>query len=125
MVVNHLAYPAYPLQWMLQYPEMALLERPFCNSYRIAQDVPDERATQRVCVSQIPLAWGEYRGGSQQSGLAFQDNSGKLRFVTNIPCDGVPQVALELRRTKQPRNSDLRENPILENLDSRTLQPQP
>ncbi len=55
---------------------------------------------QAMCVAQVPSAWGEYKGGSQQSGLAFQANDGTLRFVTNVPCDGVPQVALEIRRTR-------------------------
>ena len=54
---------------------------------------------QAACVSYVPRAWGQYRGGSQQSGLAFEDASGTLRFITNVPCDGTPQVALELRRT--------------------------
>ena len=70
------------------------------NFGRKTSAAPQSGCGQPMCVSQIPLAWGEYKGGSQQSGLAFQDNSGTLRFVTNIPCDGVPQVALELRRTK-------------------------
>jgi hypothetical protein len=34
-----------------------------------------------------------------QSGLAFEDSAGTLRFLTNIPCDGTPAVALEIRRT--------------------------
>lgn len=52
-----------------------------------------------TCVSYIPAAWGEYKGGNQQSGLAFEDNTGTLRFVTNLPCDSTPQPALEIRRT--------------------------
>jgi len=54
---------------------------------------------QAACVSYVPRIWGQFRGGSQQSGLAFEDASGTLRFVTNVPCEGTPQVALELRRT--------------------------
>lgn len=54
---------------------------------------------QAACVSSIPRAWGQYRGGSQQSGLAFEDSAGTLRFLTNVPCGSTPQVALELRRT--------------------------
>jgi hypothetical protein len=53
---------------------------------------------QAGCVSLVPREWGDYKGGSYQSGLAFQDNSGTLRFVTNVPC-GATQVALEIRRT--------------------------
>jgi len=53
-----------------------------------------------VCVSQVPQAWGQFKGGSEQSGLAFEDGQGTLRFITNIPCNGaVPTVALEVRRT--------------------------
>jgi hypothetical protein len=70
------------------------------NLGRKTSAAPQSSYGQAMCVSQIPLSWGEFKGGSQQSGLAFQDTSGTLRFVTNIPCDGVPQVALELRRTK-------------------------
>ena len=55
---------------------------------------------QPLCSSQIPSSWGEYRGGSQQSGFAFEDSNGTLRFITNVPCDGTPQVALEIRRVK-------------------------
>jgi len=28
------------------------------------------------CVSSIPLAWSQFKGGNQQSGLAFQDCAG-------------------------------------------------
>lgn len=53
-----------------------------------------------VCVAQVPQAWGQFKGGSQQSGLAFEDSHGTLRFVTNLPCGGgTPLVALEVRRT--------------------------
>ena len=38
-------------------------------------------------------------GASTQSGFAFEDNAGTLRFVTNVPCDGTPVVALKIRRT--------------------------
>jgi hypothetical protein len=51
------------------------------------------------CVASVPKAWGAYKGGSAQSGLAFEDSAGTLRFLTNIPCDGAPAVALEIRRT--------------------------
>jgi len=52
-----------------------------------------------TCVSYIPQAWGEFKGGSAQSGLAFQDSRGTIRFVTNATCDGTPIPALEIRRT--------------------------
>ena len=56
---------------------------------------------QPFCTSYVPRAWGQYRGGSQQSGLAFEDSVGTLRFVTSVPCQGTPQVALEIRRTPE------------------------
>jgi hypothetical protein len=54
---------------------------------------------QPMCVSYVPRAWGPYRGGSQQSGPAFEDSAGTLRFVTSLPCQGTPEVSLEIRRT--------------------------
>jgi hypothetical protein len=51
------------------------------------------------CVATVPKSWGTYRGGSTQAGLAFEDSAGTLRFLTNIPCDGSPVVALEIHRT--------------------------
>jgi hypothetical protein len=51
------------------------------------------------CVATIPKSWGEFKGGDAQSGLAFEDNAGTLRFMTNVPCGGTPQVALEVRRS--------------------------
>ena len=51
------------------------------------------------CVANVPRAWGQYKGGSAQSGLAFEDANGTLRFLTNIPCGAVPVVALEIHRT--------------------------
>jgi|SRR5580700_4894659 hypothetical protein len=50
------------------------------------------------CVSNVPKSWGQFKGGSAQSGLAFEDNAGTLRFLTNIPCGATPLVALEVRR---------------------------
>jgi hypothetical protein len=51
------------------------------------------------CVATVPKAWGQYRGGSAQSGLSFEDANGTLRFITNLPCGAVPTVALEIRRS--------------------------
>jgi hypothetical protein len=53
-----------------------------------------------LCISSVPIAWGQFKGGSQQAGFAFQDTAGTLRFITNVPCNGVPQIALEIHRTK-------------------------
>lgn len=51
------------------------------------------------CVASVPKSWGQFRGGSAPSGLAFEDSAGILRFLTNISSDGTPAVALEIRRT--------------------------
>ena len=51
------------------------------------------------CVTTIPKAWGQFKGGNSQTGIAFEDTAGTLRFVTNIPCGGTPLVALEVRRS--------------------------
>jgi hypothetical protein len=51
------------------------------------------------CTSKIPRAWGDFKGGSAQSGLAFQAPDGTLRFVTNVPCGSEPPVALKIIRT--------------------------
>ena len=56
-----------------------------------------------ACVSYVPREWGQYKGGSNQAGLAFEDTSGTLRFVTNLPCGAVPVVSLEIRRPA-PKN---------------------
>ena len=51
------------------------------------------------CVTSVPRAWGEYKGGSAQSGLAFQAPDGTLRFLTNLPCGSQAVVALKIMRT--------------------------
>jgi hypothetical protein len=52
-----------------------------------------------MCVSSVPKEWGQFKGGSEQTGLAFEDSQGTLRFVTSFPCNGVtPPIALEVRR---------------------------
>ena len=58
------------------------------------------QATLGVCVSTVPQAWGQFKGGSEQTGLAFEDTRGTLRFVTSFPCNGItPPIALEITRT--------------------------
>jgi hypothetical protein len=59
-----------------------------------------------ACVSQIPQAWGEFKGGSYQAGLAFQDSKGTLRFVTNVPCGNTPIPVLEIHRTTGSGNNN-------------------
>jgi hypothetical protein len=54
---------------------------------------------QAQCRSFVPLEWGDFKGSSSGFGLAFQDSTGTIRFVTNATCEGVPPVALEVRRT--------------------------
>ncbi|HEX4380837.1 MAG TPA: hypothetical protein VH022_12420 [Candidatus Acidoferrum sp.] len=51
------------------------------------------------CIASVPKSWGTFRGASAQSGLAFEDSTGTIRFLTNIPCDGIPSVSLEIHRT--------------------------
>jgi hypothetical protein len=58
------------------------------------------------CVALVPRAWGVYRGGSAQSGLAFEDSAGTLRFLTNIPCGGTPVVSLEIRRSANSNGNE-------------------
>ena len=58
------------------------------------------------CVSYVPQAWGEYKGGSYQTRLAFQDGKGTMRFVTNMPCDGTPLPVLEIRRSAATNNNN-------------------
>jgi hypothetical protein len=58
----------------------------------------------QTCVSYVPKAWGTYRGGSQQSGLSFEDSTGTLRFVTQLPCNGEAIPALVIQRTAPAAN---------------------
>lgn len=52
-----------------------------------------------TCVSQVPETWGQFEGGSEQTGIAFEDPHGTIRFVTNFPCNHtVPPVALIVKR---------------------------
>jgi hypothetical protein len=67
--------------------------------YAAAPGKPTPQLWNPGCVASVPRAWGTFRGGSAQSGLAFEDSAGTLRFLTNIPCNGTPVVALEIRRT--------------------------
>jgi hypothetical protein len=67
--------------------------------YAAAPKKPAPQVWTPGCVATVPKSWGAYKGGSAQSGLAFEDSAGTLRFLTNIPCDGTPLVALEILRT--------------------------
>jgi len=57
------------------------------------------------CVASVPKSWGQFRGGAAQTGLAFEDGAGTLRFLTDIPCGGTPVVKLEIRRTAENAQS--------------------
>jgi hypothetical protein len=70
-------------------------------SFRMYASIPNAPKPQTWtpgCVASVPRSWGTFKGASTQSGLAFEDSAGTLRFLTNIPCDGSPVVALEIRR---------------------------
>ena len=51
------------------------------------------------CVAGVPKTWRTFRGASAQSGLAFEDASGTIRFLTNVPCNGTPIPSLTVVRT--------------------------
>jgi hypothetical protein len=70
--------------------------------YAGAPKPPSPQVWTPGCVASVPKSWGVFKGASTQSGLAFEDSAGTLRFLTNIPCDGAPVVALEIRRTVVP-----------------------
>ncbi len=65
---------------------------------RKAKAAPQLSYGQAACTCYVPVEWGEYKGSSEHYGIVFQDNSGTLRFITNVPCPGTPPVALEIRR---------------------------
>jgi hypothetical protein len=46
------------------------------------------------------------KGSSEHYGVVFQDSSGTLRFITNVPCEATPQIALEIRRGAPPNCAD-------------------
>ncbi len=66
---------------------------------RRAKAAPQMGYGQPGCISYVPPEWGDYKGSSQQYGVAFQDNKGTLRFITTVACQTTPQVALEIRRS--------------------------
>ena len=40
------------------------------------------------CTVAVPKSWGEFKGGSE-FGLAFEDQTGTLRFVLHPPCASI------------------------------------
>lgn len=89
---------------LLRFLAVAFLIQPVGTSLDAPSRVNSQTTYGYTCVSYIPAEWGEFKGGNQQSGLAFQDRTGTLRFVTNLPCDSTPQPALEIRRTPPKQN---------------------
>jgi hypothetical protein len=77
-----------------------------CMAVRSTKADPQISTFGSPCVSYVPQAWGENKGGSYQTGLAFQDGKGTLRFVTNMPCDGTPLPVLEIRRSAANNNNN-------------------
>ena len=69
---------------------------------RKAKAAPQLVFGQPACKSYVPPNWGEYKGSSEHYGVVFEDSSGTLRFVTNVPCEATPQIALEIRRSAPP-----------------------
>jgi hypothetical protein len=69
---------------------------------RKAKAAPQIGFGQPACRSSVPLEWGEYKGSSEHYGVVFQNSAGTLRFVTNVPCEATPQIALEIRRGSVP-----------------------
>jgi hypothetical protein len=67
--------------------------------YAAAPGKPQPQVWTPGCIASVPRSWGTFRGASSQSGLAFEDSAGTIRFLTNIPCDGTPVVSLEIHRT--------------------------
>jgi hypothetical protein len=52
------------------------------------------------CVVYVPREWGEYQSADRY-GISFKDESGTLRFVSQLPCSGLDaplHIALEIRR---------------------------
>lgn len=71
-------------------------------THRTKAAPPQTGLGQPACRSYVPQEWGEYKGSSEHFGVVFQDNSGTLRFLTNVPCEATPQIALEIRRGSPP-----------------------
>lgn len=62
-----------------------------------------KESVQPTCIITVPLSWGEFKGASNDLGLAFQDSAGTLRFIRDSGCEmpgfqRFPPVFLEVRR---------------------------
>ncbi len=67
--------------------------------YAAAPQPPKPQDWTPGCVAGVPKSWGTFRGASAQSGLAFEDANGTIRFLTNVPCNGTPIPSLTVLRT--------------------------
>lgn len=58
----------------------------------------------KPCRVLVPAEWGAYKGMSRGTGLIFEDKTGTLRIISDIPCDtdsgpvSSPRVLVELYR---------------------------
>ena len=58
------------------------------------------------CQVTIPAEWGAFKGASEKIGMVFEDQSGTLRVISDMPCgtSGAvivrPVVQVEIHRTK-------------------------
>ena len=61
---------------------------------------PQQQNTFGRCIATIPSDWGTYKGYAQGFGLVFEDSSGTLRFIKQLPCglEGTPAVLVEIHR---------------------------
>jgi len=52
------------------------------------------------CILNVPQEWGTFKGMSERWGLMFEDSSGNIRSITQMPCglEDTPNVALEIHR---------------------------
>jgi hypothetical protein len=70
-------------------------QQPMANSQK--------ESVQPTCIVTVPSNWGEFKGASNDFGLAFQDSAGTLRFIRNSGCEiagfqRFPAAFLEVRR---------------------------
>ena len=58
------------------------------------------------CQVTIPQEWGELKGVSEKIGMVFEDKSGTIRVISEMPCTtpgavlSRPNVSVEIRRSK-------------------------
>lgn len=58
------------------------------------------------CEVTIPSEWGDLKGVSEKIGMVFEDKSGTIRVISDMPCTtpgavlSRPLVQVEIRRSK-------------------------